>query len=105
MLYKTIILRLLEDHPVIHERLRMEQALLPTLEHQARQLKARHEELLDLFSLTSPGIAASQTTEAAMEMAVSELEQRLANDSLPPEVGPLSLDAAMEYLRRHSQPA
>jgi len=44
MQYKTIILQLLQQRPQMHEQLRQERKLLPTLEIYAKELKASHED-------------------------------------------------------------
>ena len=43
MQYKTIILELLEQRPEIHDQLRKNRKLLPTLEICAHELKTSHE--------------------------------------------------------------
>ncbi len=40
-----------------------------------------------------------------MELALQELEERLPSVTPPDEREPLSLDAAMSYIRSHMEPA
>jgi hypothetical protein len=105
MLYKTITLRLLEERPALHEQLRQRRILLPTLDLLSKELKATHEALKAALSKASPDIEESQIASESMEIAVKELEDRLPSESLPEDSGPLSLDQAMDYLRRHSPSA
>lgn len=102
MQYKTMVLELLQERSQIHELLRMERKVLATVESQARELKARHEELIEVFSQMKPWSESSQISGMALEMALQELEEGLAGDSLPETSEHLSLDAAMAYLHRHS---
>lgn len=99
MQYKTIILHLLEQRPQMHDQLRKNRKLLPTLNRLARELKTRHEAWKDQLSQTRPGSGESQIASAAMEIALKELE-----DSLPNENDTLSLDAAMAFIRCHTPP-
>jgi hypothetical protein len=69
MLYKTIVLHLLEDRPQMYQQLRKSRTLLATLNRLAEELKASHEALMNL---------GNQPNEAA-ELAIKELV-----DSLPP---------------------
>ena len=105
MLYKTMVLELLEQRPLLHHQLRKERMLLATLEHHANQLKARHEALKEQLSQAKPGSDPGQIASEALEIALKELEDSLPSASPPDDSEPLSLDAAMAYLRRHTPPA
>ena len=100
MLYKTIVLRLLEERPQIHAQLRQNRQLLPTLERLARELKTSHEACKEQLSQAKPGSDASQVASAALEMALKELEDSLPTESPPDEDESQTLDAAMAFLRR-----
>ena len=100
MQYKTIVLQLLEQRPELHDRLRKSRTMLPTMERCARQLKGRHEAWKEILAQARPGSAASQIASEALELALKELEDRLSRGSPLEENEPLSLDAAMAYLRR-----
>lgn len=77
MLYKTIVLEMLEQRTQLHERLRRERKLLTTLENYARELKASHESWKETLSQARPGSDASQISSEAMELALQELADRL----------------------------
>jgi len=105
MQYKTIVLQLLQDRPEIHERLRKQQMLLSTVESYASQLKTRHEAWKEMLSQAKPGSDPSQVASEALEIALAELEDRLPFGSPRQDSEPLSLEAAMVFLRSHSLPA
>ena len=71
----------------------------------AIELKASHEAWKEQLSQARPGSDPSQIASEAMELAVQELRDRLSSASPADETDPLSLDAAMNFLRRHSPPA
>lgn len=98
MLYKTIVLSLLQQRPEIHEKLRKARRLLPTLEYFAQELKRDHEIWMDLLWQAKPGNQPSQIASEAMEIGVKELEDRLPSEFLLNEAEPLSLDAAMAFI-------
>ena len=102
MQYKTIILELLQQRPEMHDQLRKERKLLPTLELYAKELKTSHEAWKELLSQARPGSDPSQIASEALEMALKELEDRLPSASPPDDNEPLSLDAAMAFIRRHT---
>lgn len=102
MQYKTMVLELLQQRPQIHESLREQRSLLATVETQARELKGRHEELMQVFLQMKPENESGQIPSMALELAIQELEQRLDSGSFPERTAPLSLDAAMAFLRQHS---
>jgi hypothetical protein len=105
MLYKTMILELLQQRPEMHEQLRQQRMLLPTLERYAIELKTRHEAWKELLSQAKPGRSESQNATEALELALQEMEERLPYALPPNDNERLSLDAAMAYLRRHTPPA
>lgn len=105
MLYKTIVLELLNQRPKMQEQLRRTGNLLPTLEHYAEELKASHEAWKEILNLGQPGTNPSQIASAALEIALKKLEDRLPPASSPDAIGPLSLEAAMAFVRRHTPPA
>ena len=105
MQYKTIVLELLQQRTELHDLLRKQRMLLPTLDRLARELKASHETLKDHLTQARPDSDPSQIASEALEIALKELEDSLPPESLPNEDEPLSLDAAMAFLRRHTPPA
>jgi hypothetical protein len=100
MQYKTIILELLQQRPQMHERLRQERLLLPTMERYARELRTRHLEWKELLLERQPDSESSQIASEALEIALKELEDRLPPESQESD-GP-NLDGAMASVRRHT---
>jgi len=102
MMYKTIVLELLHQHPEIVDSLRRNRQLLPTLECYSSQLKTDHETWINILFQARPGSNESQIASEALEIAIMELEDRSSSGSPPDDSEPLSLDAAMAYLRCHT---
>ena len=98
MQYKTLTLQLIRGYPEIHNRLKAERLMLPTVEREALALKARHEVLKTLLAKERPGDPIQISSEA-LEIALKELEERLSAATATAEAEPLSLDAAMAFLR------
>jgi hypothetical protein len=105
MMYKTMVLELLQQRTQLHAQLRKQRMLLTTLERLAGELKASHEAWKDRLSQARPGSDPSQIASEALEIALRELEDSLPPESPQNEDEPLSLDAAMAFLRRHTPPA
>jgi hypothetical protein len=99
MQYKTIVLELLQQRPEMHEQLRKNRMLLPTLVLLATELKDRHEAWKVMLSQRKPGSDLIQISSEAMEIAVKGLEDHLPSASQPGDNEPLSLDAAMAFIR------
>ena len=76
MQYKTIILELLQQRQELHDQLRKDRTLLPTMERYASELKTSHEAWKERLSELRPGSDPSQIASEAMEMALQELEER-----------------------------
>jgi hypothetical protein len=104
MHYKTITLELLRQHPALHQQLQSSGTLLQAMEHYAAMLKERHLTWMDTLTRQRPGRDLSQLSSQALEMALQDLRAALPADSTSPAAAadPLSLDAAMAYLRRHT---
>ncbi len=98
MQYVTLTLQLIRGYPEIHNQLKSQRAMLPVVNRLARELKTRHEELKTLLAQTRPG-SDIQISSEALEIALQELEQRLSAATAMEEAEPLSLDAAMAFLR------
>jgi hypothetical protein len=105
MLYKTIVLELIEQNPQLHEQLRTKKLLLPTLERYSTELKTSHEQWKTQLALKKPGSDPSQIASEALELALKDLTSRLAYEANQDSTQPLSLDAAMAFLRRPTPPA
>jgi hypothetical protein len=104
MHYKTIVLELLRERPVLHRRLKRRRALLKTVNSLAVELKASHEACKEQIGQTRPGADASQIAAEALEIALKDLTDRLPPES-PTEEEPFNLDEAMAFIRRPSPPA
>jgi hypothetical protein len=77
MLYKTMVLGILEERPEMYERLRRRRKLLPTLEQYAAELKAIHEVCKERLATAMPGGSQSQIASEALEIALQEFQERL----------------------------
>ena len=107
MHYKTIVLELIQDqYPALHEQLRASRLLLLTLDTLASDLKASHEAWTERYCEAIPGKDRRQMAADALEAARSSSPcARLPCESQMDEAEPLSLDAAMNFIRRHTSPA
>jgi hypothetical protein len=101
MQYKTIILQYLRQRSKIHNQLKSDRTLLPTLDLWANALKNNHEAWKGQLSQANPGNDPSQVANQALEIALQEWIASLPPEN-PNEDGPLSLDGAMAYIRRHT---
>ncbi len=104
MQYKTIVLKLLQERPEMHNQLRSNRMLLSTVNRYAMELKANHETWKDRLSQAKPGSDQSQIASEALEIALKELEDYLDSASPPNDGKPPSLDGAMAFIRRHTPP-
>jgi division protein CdvB (Snf7/Vps24/ESCRT-III family) len=104
MHYKTIALELIQENPELYERLRSSKMLMTAMDAYAIELKASHETWDEKLNRAMPGNDPRQIASEAMELAVQELKERLPSGSPATEADPLSLGAAMRFLRG-SQPA
>jgi hypothetical protein len=102
MQYKTIVLQLLEQHPEIYDPLRKKRQVLPTMEHYARELRNLHLAWQETLNEARPESDPSQITSEALELALTDLEDRLQSGSPRDGQEALSLDQAMAFIRRHS---
>ena len=99
MQYKTLTLQLIRGYPAIHNKLKAERAMLPTVDRLALELKTRHEALKTLLAKERPG-SDLQISSEALEIALNELEEEhLSAGSRAEAAEPLSLDTAMAYPR------
>jgi hypothetical protein len=104
MQYKTIALELLQENPALYEQLRSSKRLLPAMDAYAVELKEFHEMWKEQLGQANPASDPRQVASEAMELAVEDLRDRLRCASPADEAEPLSLDAAMNFLR-HSPTA
>lgn len=83
MRYKTLTLELLEARPALYDRLRAGRTLLATLDRQAADLKGRHETLTAAMTGRPHGIDPLSARSAALEIALAELQSRIADADSP----------------------
>jgi hypothetical protein len=83
MQYKTITLGLIEEYPILYERLRASRTMLTALDRYAQTLKTRHQAWMTELRQVRPGSAESQLSSEALELALEELKQDFASESLP----------------------
>ena len=102
MQYKTIIHELLQQYPEIHEQLRKERKLLPTMEHYARELKSSHQAWTQMLLQMRPDSDPIQIASEAAELAIKEMEGHLPIALAPEQNERQFLDAAMMFQRRRT---
>lgn len=102
MLYKTIVLQLLEDRTELYQQLKSSRTLRSTMERLATELRTLHLTWQQTLTQGHPGSDPSQIKSEAMELALKSLEDSLPSVSPPNEDQELSLDAAMAYLKNHT---
>ena len=100
MQYKTIALELIRECPELYERLRASKRLLPSMEAYAIELKVLHEEWKERLDRARPGSDPAQIASEAMEPAVRDLRARLPSESPRDEGEPMTLDEAIDSIRR-----
>jgi hypothetical protein len=105
MQYKTITLELIRERPVLYEQLRSSKRLLTAMDAYAIDLKTIHDQLKEAIASKRPGSDPSQIASEALELAVLNLRDRLPCELPNDEQEPLSLDAAMNFIRKHTPPA
>ena len=106
MHYKTIALELLQaEYPELHRRLKSSRTLLAALDGYASALKRRHEAAMERLEQARPDSDQAQIASEAFELAIEDLRETLRAGSPPSDAGPLSLEAAMAYVKRHTPPA
>jgi hypothetical protein len=100
MHYKTIVLELLRERP----DLRSEATQFQDMNRLAMVLKTNHETWMSELRQRTPGRAEEQITAEALELALDELLRSSASgSSAAGGTGqPLSLDAAMAFLKKPS---
>ena len=105
MLYKTIVLGLLEQRPEIHDQLRKSRMLLKAMEFYAGELKALHEGWTRHLSERRPDSDESQIASEALEIALQELEGCLPAASSPEASGQPTVEDLLAFLKEATPPA
>ncbi len=103
MLYKTIVLEMLQDRPELYNRFRSNRTLRQALENYASELSQLHTAWEEAIGTTPLATSPRQAASAALELAIEDLAKLLSAETSTPEE--LSLDDAMAYIRRHTPPA
>lgn len=94
MLYKTMMLELLQQQPKLHERLRASRKLQTATEECAIALKRLHDAWKEQL-MGNPSIDPGQLVSAAMEYAQQEMEARLQSVSSRIEQEDLTIEAIL----------
>jgi hypothetical protein len=95
---------LLQEQAGLYDQLRSSNRLLPAMETYATELKTIHDAWKERIGREEPGRDPRQITAEALELAIEDLRDRLPSAS-PRDAMEPTLEAAMEYLRRHTLPA
>ena len=103
--YKTITLELIHERPELYERLRCGKMLLPAMDAYATELRDLHQHWKERLAGMHPGRPTAMTAAEALELAIEDLQGGLPSASAESDAAPLSLDAAMSHIRRHTPPA
>jgi hypothetical protein len=95
MQYKTIVHELLQEPP----RRRAGEEMLLDLERYSKMLRDSHQAWIATLNEKRPGSNSELIASEALELAIADLQDCLANDSAAADPGPLSLDDAMSFIR------
>jgi hypothetical protein len=101
MQYKTIALEMIQERPQWHEELRSSNSLLSTVNQYAQTLREIHLAAIEQLRQARPEPSPLQLSSEAMEMALKQLEQSLPTEPQS-DAKVFSLDAAMQYIKRHT---
>ncbi len=105
MQYKTLTLHLLEQRAEIHDYLRRQRLLITTLDRYSEDLKASHEAYQERLTRSRADWDRSQIASEALELALKDLENRLRTEFPPQEEETMTLEGAMDFIRRRTPPA
>ena len=103
MQYKTIVMELLEQNPELHNHLKQNRKLLETIDTMALELKLRREQTIAELAEQQPDVESSVICSQATEIAIAELQQRLAPTSDHETREAMSLDQIMASVIQHSR--
>jgi hypothetical protein len=102
MLYKTIVLELIQDRPELCSRLRQERLMLQAVETLAVDLKSRHEQWQQKLLNTMRGEAKELIHSRAMEFAIDEAIKMLPGESETADQRTVSMNALIDRVRSHT---
>jgi hypothetical protein len=94
---------MIQEYPALYEQLHSSKRLLPAIDQYAIELKTLHNYWKDQLSLRRLESHPAQLASEAMELAVETMTSRLRYASPADAEEPLSLDAAMSFIRLHSR--
>jgi hypothetical protein len=81
MLYKTIVLRCLEDRPSLARRLQERREMLAMMEAWSEQLMLNHLAWMGRLATTNPDLSPHQIKSQAMEIALEEFQDHFPDES------------------------
>lgn len=103
MQYRTIVLGLIQRHPQTYHQLYSNRRLMPTADLYAEQLKATHQSWKSRLAKANPHFNPLQLEGESLELAIRDLENYLVAHFQANENDPISLDAAMAFIRGRTQ--
>ncbi len=101
MHYKTIVLDLIEQRPELHQQLMLSRTMPQLLHRLTIALATCHRQWMAALQ-ARPSRNPTQLSQTAMEFALQELLDSLQPESPADDAEPLSLEAAIEFIRRHT---
>ena len=104
MQYQTIVLELIQDRPLLQNKLITSNSLLSTTEQLAAELRENHLQILSQLQQAEPNQSSIQHRSEAMEIAVNQLIESLDDNQESEASETFSLDGAMTYIKRHTPP-
>jgi len=105
MLYKTIVLELLQLEEEIYSILLRHRTLMPTLDRYAMELKNIHDTWINRLTRQSPAGDPTLLSSEALELAIRDVQNRLRIEYLSDQDETTFLDGAMATMRAHSRSA
>lgn len=99
MHYKTIVLRLIQQHQQTYQQLCSSQRLMSTVGLYAEQLKATHQSWSGRLAIANPDFNPVQLQGESLELAIRDLENYLVAHFQANDNNRISLDSAMAFIR------
>ncbi len=104
MLYKTIVLELIQDRPELCARLRSEKLMLRTVESLALTLKTSQQAWQEQLVTTMRGDSEKLIGSRAMELAIRDMIESLPSEPSRNGDEAISLDALIQSVRSPTLP-
>ena len=105
MLYKTIVLEMLQDRPGLYTELQSSKRLLPAMEEYAIDLKNLHQGWKQRLTAENPRRSPTLIASEALELALEDLQSRLPSGQESASAEVIPIDSAMTFVRRHTPTA